>query len=785
MRISQMMFVRRFQYFGWLAFFCFLLNPFGLQSAERRPNGREIFRKQCAKCHGKNGEGVKGKYDDSLAGDWSLEKLTRYIDKNMPDDAPGKCVGEDAKAVARYVNDAFYSREARLRNHPPRVELVRLTNRQYINTVADLIKTFAGTDTPPGAERGLQAVYYNSKGFNQDKKFQERVDRQVNLDFGDGTPDPSRSGTNEFSIQWRGSIIAEETGDYEFTAKTPNGVRLWVNDDDATLIDASVASAELSEHSASIRLIGGRVYPMRLEFFKATKDKSASIKLMWKKPHGTKEVIPARNLSPAPVTPRFVLTTPFPPDDSSVGYERGTAVSKAWDEATTYAAIEVSNYVVERLDRLSQSKPSDLDRAAKLENFCNEFVATAFRRPLTDEQRRVFVSMQITGAAKIEDAVKRVVLLTLKSSHFLYLGLENSMPDDFEIAARLSFDLWDSLPSRDLWKRAGQGDLRTREQVTQQATRMLEDPRARAKMQYFLQQWLQMNRVEDFSKDAGLYPGFTPEIIADLRTSLNIFLEDAVWNGASDYRNLLLADYLYVNDRLAKFYGVKTNAEDNFVKVKLDAKERAGVVTHPYLLAAFSYQKSTSPIHRGVFLTRNIVGRSLKPPPMAQTFNDADFAPNLTMREKVAPLTSAQSCQSCHSVINPLGFSLENYDAVGRFRTRENDHVINAASEYVTDDGQAIHLNGARDVAEFAITSEQALNGFIEQLFNQIVKQPMLAYGLEVKDRLRQSFVASEFNLQKLLVDIASISALQGIEKNAQPEERQRKTPGAAIMKTR
>ena len=525
MRISQMMFVRRFQYFGWLAFFCFLLNPFGLQSAERRPNGREIFRKQCAKCHGKNGEGVKGKYDDSLAGDWSLEKLTRYIDKNMPDDAPGKCVGEDAKAVARYINDAFYSREARLRNHPPRVELVRLTNRQYINTVADLIKTFAGTDTPPGTERGLQAVYYNSKGFKQDKKFQERVDRQVNLDFGDGTPDPSRSGTNEFSIQWRGSILAEETGDYEFTAKTPNGVRLWVNDDDATLIDASVASAELSEHSASIRLIGGRIYPMRLEFFKATKDKSASIKLMWKKPHGTKEVIPARNLSPAPVTPTFVLTTPFPPDDSSVGYERGTAVSKAWDEATTYAAIEVSNYVVERLDRLSQSKPSDPDRAAKLENFCNEFVATAFRRPLTDEQRRVFVSMQITGAAKIEDAVKRVVLLTLKSSHFLYLGLENSMPDDFEIAARLSFDLWDSLPSRGLWKRAGQGGLRTREQVTQQATRMLEDPRARAKMQYFLQQWLQMNRVEDFSKDAGLYPGFTPEIIADLRTSLNIFLE--------------------------------------------------------------------------------------------------------------------------------------------------------------------------------------------------------------------------------------------------------------------
>src|SRR5437870_8927550 len=207
-----------------------------------------------------------------------------------------------------------------------------------------------------------------------------------------------------------------------------------------------------------------------------------------------------------------------------------------------------------------------------------------------------------------------------------------------------------------------------------------------------------MDRVENLSKDDKLFPGFTPEIIADLRTSLDVFLEDAVWNGASDYRQLLLADYLYVNDRLAKFYGVNTNATDDFVKVKFSSKERSGVITHPYLLAEFSYQKQTSPIHRGVFLTRNIVGRALKPPPMAMTFKDADFAPNLTMREKVAQLTRPQACQGCHSVINPLGFSLEHYDAVGRFRMRENDRVIDAVSDYTTDEGQTVHLAGARDL---------------------------------------------------------------------------------------
>src|SRR5204862_7199894 len=206
----------------------------------------------------------------------------------------------------------------------------------------------------------------------------------------------------------------------------------------------------------------------------------------------------------------------------------------------------------------------------------------------------------------------------------------------------------------------------------------------------------------------------------------------------------------------------------DFVKVSFDAEHRSGVMTHPYLLAAFSYQKSTSPIHRGVFLTRNIVGRALKPPPMAMTFKDAEFAPDLTMREKGAQLTRSRACQTCHSVINPLGFSLEQYDAVGRFRTSEGDRLIDAVSDYTTDDGETVRLTGARDLAQFAAGSEQAQNAFIEQLFNQIVKPPMLAYGADVLNHLRQSFIESGFNVRKLLVNIVSTSALHGLEKTAQ-----------------
>lgn len=728
--------------------------------AQPDSQGRDVYRQHCAKCHGKNGEGVKGKYDDALHGDWSIEKLARVIDKTMPEDDPDKCDRVQSEAVARYIHDAFYSREARARNHPARIELVRLTNRQYVNTVADLLRHFGEGDETKTEERGLRATYCGARGFT--KKIEERVEAPIAFDYGTNSPFPEKTGTNGFSMQWRGSLLAEETGVYEFAIQTPNGTRFWLNDEDKPLIDGSVSSGQFSEHKATLRLIGGRRYPLRLEFFKERKDKTASVGLQWKPPHGAQETIPRRNLSPARALPTFVVTTAFPPDDSSMGYERGIAVSKAWDEATTQAGIEVANHILQNLDRFSRSQPGATNRAARVQSFCEEFTSLAFRRPLSVLQKRDYVANQFKSAPNLEDAVKRVVLLTLKSPRFLYLGLDSARLDDFEIAARLSFGLWDSLPDGELVKLASQKKLGTRDEVRQQARRMLGDARTKAKVHYFLHRWLQMNQAEDLSKDAKLYPGFTPEIIADLRTSLNLFLDDVVWSKSSDYRRLLLEDDLFVNNRLAEFYGVSTNATDDFVKVSLDPKERSGVVTHPYLLAAFSYQKSSSPIHRGVFLTRNIVGRALKSPPIAVAFNESEFSPNLTMREKVAELTRSTACQSCHSVINPLGFSLEHYDAVGRFRTKEGDRPIDAASEYTTDDGKTVKLRGARDVAEFAASSEHAQNAFVEQLFHQVVKQPLLAYGSDTPARLRAAFVESGFNIQNLLVDIATVAALHG-----------------------
>ncbi|MBI1839858.1 MAG: DUF1592 domain-containing protein [Verrucomicrobia bacterium] len=732
-------------------------------------DGRTVYRRMCVKCHGARGEGVKGKYDGALHGDWSLEKLARYIAKNMPEDAPGRCVGPQAESVALYIHDEFYSREARARNHPARVELTRLTNRQYLSTIADLLRSFSDPDPALKAERGLRGDYSNRiAGPDGKKQSFERVEGPVDFDFDavpafSATTTNSAKITNEFNINWRGSVIVEETGEYQWAMRTPNGARLWVNDEDTPLIDAGVASGDAVDHTAALKLLGGRAYPIRLEYYKAPKDKKANVSLRWTPPRGSETAIPARNLSPARVSPTFVVAAGFPPDDSSVGYERGVSVSKAWDDAATQAALAVANQVAARLDRFARAKPADTNRAERVAAFCETFASRAFRRPLTADDKKRFVTDLLKASPTLEDGVKRVILISLKSPRFLYPDLHSGPQDGFTIASRLSLGLWDSLPDRELWTFA-ESSPAAEEKVRSQARRMLNDPRARSKMRQFLHHWLQMDHVEEVSKDARLYPGFSPEIVSDLRASLDLFLEDVVWTPASDYRRLLLEDDLWVNDRLARFYSVERQGPGEFVKVNADPKQRSGVLTHPYLLSAFAYPKASSPIHRGVFLTRNIVGRSLKPPPMAVAFKDADFLPGMTMREKVAELTRPQACQTCHSVINPLGFSLENYDAVGRFRTRDGDRLIDAVSDYTTDDGKVIQFKGARDVAEFAAGSQPAHEAFIEQLFHQIAKQPMAAYGPHTRDQLREGFVKSEFNIQKLVVEIAALTALQGPE---------------------
>jgi mono/diheme cytochrome c family protein len=724
--------------------------------------GEAIYRKHCAKCHGNGGEGVADEYAKPLIGDHSVQELARIVEKTMPEDDPGTCVGEDARLVARYMYDAFYSPVAQARHQPARIELSRLTVRQYRQSVADLVGGFRWNGQW-GDKRGLQAEYFKTRTFRRGDRVIERLDPTVEFNFGTKSPDADKIPPDEFSIRWTGGLLAPESGEYEIVVSSENGARLWLNDPVRPLVDASVKSGTETEHRASIQLLGGRIYPLRLEYFKNKqgKDRPGSIALKWKLPHRAVETIPARNLSPKPFPVVFVVTTPFPPDDRSVGYERGTSVSQAWEQASTDAALETADYVMANLADLSGARPEAPDRLVKLKDFCSRWVERAFRRPLGDEQKRFFIDRQFELAREPEMAVYRVVLLSLVSPRFLYQDIDLAGSDPYDVATRISLAMWDSIPDQTLRQAAASGGLTSSGAIRWKIERMLDDPRTRVKLHQFFVQWLKVDGFSDLAKDSKRFPEFDEEIVSDLHTGLDLFLDDVLWSESSNYQDLLLADWLYLNGRLAKFYGAKLPADAPFQKVVLNPGERAGVLTNPYLMAGFAYTSSSSPIHRGVFVARSILGRALRPPPEAVAPLAPELKPELTTRQRVTLQTKSESCQSCHRMINPLGFAFETFDAVGRFRSTEKGRPIDAAGEYQTRDGEFAHFTDVRGLAEYLADSDETHAAFVEQLFHYVVKQPIRAFGPNLSDELQATFVKQNYNIRKLLVEIVVRSALR------------------------
>jgi mono/diheme cytochrome c family protein len=736
------------------------------------PPGAAIYHEHCGRCHGDEGTGTTD-VPAPLVGDRSVSQLAAYIDETMPEDDPSKVTGEAARQVAAYIHEAFYSAVARDRNRPARAELQRLTVRQHRSALADVVGSFRGPAPPMDDARGLRGEYFKTREFNRDDGFAfERIDPQIDFDYGLKSPEPEKIEAERFAVRWTGSIVPAETGRHEFVFHTDHSARLWINADEGqpATIDAYVKSGDGTEHRGSVFLLGGRPHPLRLEFSKANqgvdkkeneKESPASIRLSWRPPHGTLEVVPERVLIPQESPPVFAATTPFPPDDRSLGYDRGSGVSAEWFAAATAAAIETADHLLERLDRLAHVSRDAADREARLREFAATVAARAFRQPLSADLRALVVDRPFSDAPDLDTALRRSLLATLGSPRFLFREPPTAA-DGFATAARLSFGLWDSIPDEPLLAAARAGELDRPEGVRPHAERMVADRLARSKVRDFLFSWLRVDLGPEIVKDPSRHPEFTPEVAADLRTSLEIMLDDVAWR-SGDFRRLFTADEVHLNGRLAPLYGVDLPAATPFTAVRLDEGRRGGVLSHPYLMCVLSYPASSSPIHRGVFLARSILGNVLKPPKQAIAPLAADQAPDLTTRERVAAQTAAVACQSCHTMINPLGFALEEFDAIGRHRTVEPaggvEKPINASGSYRPRTGPAATFRGAKELGDYCATSHDAQEAFVQAIFHAIVKQPVRAWGPDTLPRLRASFEAGGFEIRRLLVDIMEVAA--------------------------
>ena len=721
--------------------------------------GAKIYSEKCASCHGANGQGTED-VPQQLFGDRSTFELAEVVSNTMPEGEPEACVGEEARLVAEWMRQEFYSPEAQARINPPKRRLSRLTVSQYQNSIADLVQSFTWFNQPNDKD-GLDARYYDSRHFQDKKKVIERLDESVFFDFGEATPDADKfASAEEFSISWQGSVVIDETGWYDFVVQTENGFRLFVNDNDNSIIDAWVKSGDDREFRGSRFLIAGRLYPIRMEWFKF-KEKTASVKLLWKPPHGLDQSIPSRHLSPQHTPEVLVVETPFPADDRSDGYIRGTSVSAEWDQATTYAAVEVADKLPAFFREVAKTNDKDTaeQRTQKLKDFCSTFAYRAFRRPLDDDLRKIYVDNHFAEALSVDDAVRRCVLAVLKSPRFLYREIVSSK-DLFAQAERLSFALTDSIPEKGLLEAAEKGWIASEQGLRDQAWRLVSSYRGKVRLHEFLRVWLNLERLHDIDKAPKLFPEFTPQIASDMRASFEMLLDEAATSD-DGFRLLMKERQFWLNGRLADFFNVDSVSKEtnSFQKVDFESDRRAGVITHPFLLTALAYQDVTSPIHRGVFVSRGILGRTLKPPPDSVSPIAPDLEPHLTTRERVSKQTSPNMCANCHTMINGLGFPLEEFDAVGRFRQQEKERPIDATGGYRLRDGQLAAFQGAVELSEFLAESPETRRSFSRQLFHHMVQQPILAYGADSIQHLADYLANHDFQIKHLMVEIAVHSA--------------------------
>jgi hypothetical protein len=257
---------------------------------------------------------------------------------------------------------------------------------------------------------------------------------------------------------------------------------------------------------------------------------------------------------------------------------------------------------------------------------------------------------------------------------------ENYQLGPFELASRLSFFIWSSIPDEALLASAASGDLNNRAELEKQITRMLQDPKAEALVQNFAASWLalkQLNQVNPVSED------FDGSLRVAMRRETELFLESIILEDRP-VTELLTADYTFVNERLARHYGIPNIRGSHYRKVTLADKARHGLLGHASILTITSAPNRTSPVIRGKWVMENLLGTPPPPPPPGVETNleeEPGSAPT-TLRQRLERHRADPSCSACHAMMDPIGFALENFDPVGKFRTETNGYPVNASAMF-------------------------------------------------------------------------------------------------------
>ena len=390
--------------------------------------------------------------------------------------------------------------------------------------------------------------------------------------------------------------------------------------------------------------------------------------------------------------------------------------------------------------RLFVSIPANLEAEdASAKEILSTLLRRAYRRPIDDADlaqplqffrnaRNNFENSSREGEAAFDAGIEAALATVLVNPNFLFrierdpAGLKSGdvyRITDLELASRLSFFLWSSIPDDELLALAEQNTLSQPDVLDQQVKRMLADPRAESLVSNFADQWLYLRNLDSVFPDMRLFPDFDDNLRQAMRRETELFFASIMQEDRS-VLGLLRADYTFLNERLAKHYSIPHIYGDHFRRVELQPEtHRGGLLRHASILTVTSYATRTSPVIRGHWILKNLVGSPPPPPPdNVPALKDNTVLDSLPIRQRLAQHRADPNCAGCHNLMDPVGFSLENFDAVGRWRERDEEHLVDA-------------LGGLPDGSEF--TGVDGLEqGLLQrpELFVSTLTEKLMTYAL-------------------------------------------------------
>ncbi len=401
----------------------------------------------------------------------------------------------------------------------------------------------------------------------------------------------------------------------------------------------------------------------------------------------------------------------------------------------------------------------------------SELAAKAYRRPLDEMDIEGLMSFYATGASEgdFESGIRTALQAILASPHFVF-RLEEAPAagdaggihrlNDLPLASRLSFFLWASVPDEELVKLAAEGRLHDPAVLSGQVERMLRDPRSDALATRFASQWLRLQDLDKIDPDYLFYPLYDETLASALREETELFFENLVREDRS-VLEVLTADYTFANERLARHYGIPNVTGSQFRRVKLEDESRRGVLGQGSVLTLTSVADRTSPVNRGKWVLEVLLGSP--PPPPPPNVPDLEAARDsaskaLSVREAMELHRSNPACTSCHQVIDPLGLALENFDATGAWRIKDNGVPVDASGELY--DGTP--LDGPVGLRQVLLKYQDVfVTSFTESLMTYALGRRVEYYDMPTVRRITAAARENEFRISSFIQGIVGSPAFQ------------------------